>query len=168
MFFKTKDECTDLVSRLDGVRGLPAATPKANSDSQIKILFEHEPAHRMLVLARYVVSWLEPFDWCLLWATEWGVWGSGENWHLYYRLRQSYGDGKELIKAPGHFFLGHEAADLTTFLDIAIRFGWDCHVLTESDRLRCFVSHDGWMAITSPEPLDTIRQAVAGAEFKVK
>jgi hypothetical protein len=27
-----------------------------------------------------------------LWISEYGIWPSTENWHLYYALRQKYGD----------------------------------------------------------------------------
>jgi hypothetical protein len=50
-----------------------------------------------------------------------------QNDHLYYRLRSSYGDNRELNLAPGHLFLGFEGSDLATFLDLAIQFGWGVH-----------------------------------------
>jgi hypothetical protein len=37
----------------------------------------------------------------LVWITEWFIWGSSENWNLYYKLRQSYGDLRLLPEAPG-------------------------------------------------------------------
>ena len=33
-------------------------------------------------------------DPCLLWMEEWGIWD--QNLHLYYRLRQGYGDQRLL------------------------------------------------------------------------
>ena len=39
---------------------------------------------------------LQPRDECLLWVSESDVWRSSENLHLYYRLRQSYGDLRQL------------------------------------------------------------------------
>src|SRR5215467_12367126 len=47
---------------------------------------------------------LQPREACLLWVTDWGIWTSSENWHLYYRLRQSYGEQRLLDEAPGHLF----------------------------------------------------------------
>jgi len=81
----------------------------------------------------------------LVWITEWGIWGSSENWHLYYKLRQSYGDLRLLHEAPGHLFLGHEAEDLTSFLQIAILNGWGGYILTQADYVNAFFSHDEYI-----------------------
>ena len=74
----------------------------------------------------------------LVWITEWGIWGSSENWHLYYKLRRSYGDLRLLHEAPGHLFLGHESEDLTSFLQIAMLNGWGGYILTQADYLNAF------------------------------
>src|SRR2546426_6536841 len=70
-----------------------------------------------------LVRFLEPFDHCLLWVTTWGVWRSSENLHLFYRLRESYGECKQLHDAPGMMFLSYEGTDLTTFVELALIFG---------------------------------------------
>jgi len=67
----------------------------------------------MFYLAHWIGSSLMYRRPALVWITEWGIWGSSENWHLYYTLRQSYGDLRLLHEAPGHLFLGHESEDLT-------------------------------------------------------
>jgi hypothetical protein len=56
---------------------------------------------RLTWLSKFIASYLEPFDECLLWVTLWGVWGSSENLHLFYRLRESYGERRQLAAAPG-------------------------------------------------------------------
>lgn len=81
----------------------------------------------------------------LVWITEWGIWGSSENWHLYYKLRQSYRDLRLLHEAPGHLFLGHESEDLTSFLQIAMLNGWGGYVLTQMDYVNAFFSHDEYI-----------------------
>ncbi len=81
----------------------------------------------------------------LIWITEWGIWGSSENWHLYYRLRQSYGDLRLLHEAPGHLFLGHESEDLTSFLQIAMLNGWGGYILTQANYANAFFSHDEYI-----------------------
>lgn len=78
----------------------------------------------------------------LLLITEWGVWGSSENWHLYYKLRHSYGDHRLLHEAPGHLFLEYETEDLASFLQIAMLNGWGGYVLTEANYTNAFFSHD--------------------------
>jgi hypothetical protein len=81
----------------------------------------------------------------LVWITEWGIWGSSENWHLYYKLRQSYGDLRLVHEAPGHLFLGHESEDLASFLQIAMLNGWGGYILTQADYVNAFFSHDEYI-----------------------
>jgi hypothetical protein len=78
----------------------------------------------------------------LLFITEWGIWSSSENWHLYYKLRQTYGDKRQLHEAPGHLFLEHEAEDLASFLQLSMLNGWGGYVLTEANYVNAFFSHD--------------------------
>jgi hypothetical protein len=47
-----------------------------------------------------------------------------------------------LHEAPGHYFLGYERADLTSFLELALLFGWDVHVLPSPGWFGGFISHD--------------------------
>ena len=63
---------------------------------------------------------MRPYRACLLWFTETDIWPSSTNWHLYYRLRLSYGDHRRVEDAPGHVFLDDEVADLVSFLQIAV------------------------------------------------
>lgn len=81
----------------------------------------------------------------LLWITEWSIWPSSENWHLYYKLRHSYGDLRLLPEAPGHLFLGHESEDLSSFLQIAMLNGWGGYILTQADHVNAFFSHDEYI-----------------------
>ena len=81
----------------------------------------------------------------LLFVTEWGIWPSSENWHLYYKLRQTYGDNRLLLDAPGHLFLEHEAEDLASFLQLSMVNGWGGYILTEADYLNAFFSHDEYI-----------------------
>ena len=94
----------------------------------------------------------------LLWITEWGLWGSSENSHLYYKLRHSYKDQGLLHEAPGHYFLGHEAEDLTTFLQVAMLNGWGGYVLTQAGYVDVFFSHD--------EYIDFFSEATSLAEVR--
>ena len=87
----------------------------------------------------------------LLWITEWGIWPSSENWHLFYRLRQAYGESRLLHEAPGHLFLNSEYEDLATFLQIAILNGWGGYVLTEADYVNVFFSHDEYIDFIAKE-----------------
>ena len=92
---------------------------------------------------------LRPRENCLLWITDWGIWH--ENLHLYYRLRQSYGDNKLIHEAPGHLFLNYESADLISFIQTAIICGWDAHLLSTVGYSRAFISHDEFVEFASDE-----------------
>jgi hypothetical protein len=96
----------------------------------------------------------------LLWVTEWGIWPSSENWHLYYKLRHTYGDHRLLHEAPGHLFLEHEAEDLTSFLQIAMLNGWGGYVLTGMNYVNAFFSHDEYIDFFSERDgnLDEVRR----------
>lgn len=116
-------------------------------------------ANRLVWFCRFVEAELQPRNHCLLWVSGWGVWESSENWHLYYRLRQSYGDHRLLEDAPGHLFLGYETHDLVSFLQIGIAAGWDMHLLPSEGYGRVFISHDGWVefAMTDAKELEKIK-----------
>ena len=81
----------------------------------------------------------------LLWITEWGIWSSSENWHLYDLLRKSHAEHRLLAEAPGHLFLDYETADLASFLQVSIMNGWGGYLLTEAGYLNAFFSHDEYM-----------------------
>jgi hypothetical protein len=102
----------------------------------------------------------------LLWVTEWGIWPSSENWQLYYKLRQTYGDFQLLQDAPGHLFLEYESEDLGTFLQLAMLCGWGGYVLTEANYVNAFFSHDEYLDFftSTPENLSELRPYFAKSE----
>ena len=106
-----------------------------------RIDYPREP-YRAFFIAHWIAT-----EWtyrrpALLWITEWDIWPSSENWHLYYKLRHTYGDLQLLKDAPGHLFLEHEAEDLASFLQLSMLNGWGGYVLTEADYVNAFFSHD--------------------------
>lgn len=100
MKFMTQAECEEWLSGVNRI--LPTA------DETLTKLRYGYPGAAYLVYS--FASWFASnatYRWpALLWITEWGVWPSSENLHLYYRLRQSYGDYRLLNEAPGHSFPG--------------------------------------------------------------
>jgi hypothetical protein len=139
MRFYTKDECEEwLVGR---------GRVKPNAIPEIHRAHVHYPTktHRIFYLAHWIGSSLLYRDDALVWITESGIWGSSENWHLYYKLRQSYGDLRLLHEAPGHLFLGDESEDLTSFLEIAMLNGWGGYILTAANYVNAFFSHDEYI-----------------------
>jgi hypothetical protein len=139
MRFYTKDECEEWLSGLE--RTKPDAIREIH---KAHVRYPTSPS-RILHLAHWIGSSLMYRSPALLWITEWGIWESSENWHLYYKLRQSYGDSRPLREAPGHLFLGHEAEDLTSFLQVAFLNGWGGYVLTQADYVNAFFSHDEYI-----------------------
>ena len=147
MFFKSEQECKALAQRLGFDREVLArAESEPPCPGCIRVLIEDERA-RSVSIATKLASFLGVFTTCLVWVTEYGIWPSSENLHLYYRLRSSYGDLRELRDAPGHHYYWHEIPDLTTLIDLMIQFGWGGHILASSGSL--YLSHDGWARVFS-------------------
>jgi hypothetical protein len=88
----------------------------------------------------------------LLWPTEWGIWGD-EAEPIYYRIRQSYADHRLLHEAPGHLFLTHEREDLATFIQLTILNGWGGFILSHTNYLNAFISHDEYVEFFADEQL---------------
>jgi hypothetical protein len=147
MFFKSEQECKEMAQRLGFDReGLARAEARLPCPGCIRVFIEDDRA-RSFWIATELTSFLGAFATCLVWVTEYGVWPSSENRHLYYRLRSSYGDLRELHDAPGHHYYGHEIHDLITLIDLMIQFGWGGHVLASSSSL--YFSHEGWVRVFS-------------------
>jgi hypothetical protein len=127
MRFYTKDECEEWLRGRDRVR--PDQTAGIAVE---RIGYPPEP-HKFFYFAHWIATSMTYRMPTLLWVTEWSIWPSSENWHLYYRLRQGYGDRTLLHETPGHLFLEHEAEDLASFLQIAMLNGWGGYVLTHAN-----------------------------------
>jgi hypothetical protein len=102
---------------------------------------------QMLWFSRCIDAALQPRQSCLVWVTDWGVFPSNENLHLFYRLRQTYGETRLLHEAPGHLCLNFESAEVVTLVHLGILFGWDLHLIPTSGYARAFVCHDEWVEI---------------------
>jgi hypothetical protein len=101
--------------------------------------------YRLFYFAHWIATSLTCRQPALLWITEWGIWPSSENWHLYYKLRNTLGEQRLLQEAPGHLFLQHETEDLASFLQVAMLNGWGGYVLAEADFVNAFFSHDEYV-----------------------
>lgn len=151
MFFRTEQESRSRA------QDLGIALADAGGESLLKvsagvraIRFNIDGcSHAPIALAKTFVAWLGDFSDCLLWVCEFGIWPSREDLNVYYRLRASYGDLRQLSEASGHLFFTHERSDIGSFLSLAIQFGWGAHVLTGPSWTYMFLSHDGWMLAAS-------------------
>jgi hypothetical protein len=139
MRFYTKDECEEWL------RGRERQKPDAVSDALVERVSYPAKPYQMFFVAHWIARSLTYRQPTLLWITEWGIWPSSENWHLYYKLRHSYGDLRLLQEAPGHLFLEHESEDFASFLQIAMLNGWGGYVLTHADYVNAFFSHDEYI-----------------------
>lgn len=143
----TEDECRTWASNHE----FAITQPRINALRDMPHFEIRIPAQMSSVaFCRAIEDALTPRSSCLLWITEHGVWPSSENWHLYYRLRQSYGDSRQLHEAPGHLFLDYESADFVTLLQMTIASGWDAEILPAlayggAAAARAFVSHDEFL-----------------------
>ena len=118
--------------------------PDVVNDIFVRIQYPSK-SHRVFFVAHRIASLVTHRLPVLLFVTEWGIWPSSENWHLYYKLRQSYSDHRLLQDAPGHLFLEHEMEDLTSFLQLSMLNGWGGYVLSEANYVNAFFSHDEYI-----------------------
>ena len=139
MRFYTKEECEGWLRGRE--RSRPDELPELSVE---RISYPPEP-HKFFYFAHWIATSLTYRMPTLLWVTEWGIWPSTENWHLYYKLRNSYRDRRLLHEAPGHLFLEHEAEDLASFLQMAMLNGWGGYVLTQANYVNAFFSHDEYI-----------------------
>lgn len=102
---------------------------------------------QMLWFSHLIEMALQPRQSCLVWVTGWGIFPSNENFHLFYRFRQAYGDSRLLDEAPGHLCLDYERSEVVTLVHMGILFGWDLHLIATSAYARAFVCHDEWVDI---------------------
>jgi len=149
-------ECEEWLS------GRERKKPDAVPGTLIEQISYPPTAHGICYFARWMASSLTYRQDTLLWITEWGIWGGSENWHLYYKLRQSYSDHRLLHEAPGHLFLDYEAEDLASFLQLAILNGWGGYVLTGANYVNAFFSHDEYIRFFASEEstLAEVREAL--------
>jgi hypothetical protein len=139
MRFYTQSECEDWLR--DRNRQKPETAPEMRVR---RIRYPSEP-YRFFSFSQWISRELTFRMPVLMWITEWGIWSSSENWHLYYKLRQGYGDFRLLHEAPGHLFLEHESEDLASLLQLSMLNGWGGYVLTQADYVNMFFSHDEYI-----------------------
>src|SRR5690348_82007 len=139
MRFYTKHECEDWL------RGREISKPDEVPGLEVETLWYPKKSIPVFALSHWIATALTNRQPVLLWITEWGIWPSSENWHLYYKLRQSYGDHGLLHEAPGHLFLEHESEDLASFLQLSILNGWGGYFLPSRNDVRAFFSHDEYI-----------------------
>jgi hypothetical protein len=139
MHFYTPQECEEWLKGRQ--RTKPDATPGLRHE---RIAYPKEP-HSIYSFARWIAANLTYDQPSLLWITEWGIWPSSENWHLYYKLKEACEDRRQLHESPGHLFQKHESEDLASFLQLSMLNGWGGYLLTHANFVNLFFSHDEYM-----------------------
>ncbi len=95
-------------------------------------------ASKKTVLARTLAScWTGG----LLWITDWGIFPSGENMHLFDAVRASLGVTESLYEAPGHLLGPEERITMECMYDLCLYFYWDAAALDQSGVV-VRISHD--------------------------
>lgn len=160
MRFYTTQECEEWL------RGRKRGTPDKNPSLLRERISYPQEHYRLFYFAHWIATSLTYRQPTLLWLTEWGIWPSSENWHLYHKLRQSYGDMGLLHERPGHLFLQHEAEDLASFLQLSMLNGWGGYVLPQIDYVSAFFSHDEFVDFfaLADANLTSVREALGGTE----
>ena len=169
MRFYTRPECEEWCD----VMGIPMDEHKIPSrEFESRYVLEcpfPKKIEAVLYFCRAIEQALQPRSHCFIWMTETGVWPSSENLHLFYRLRQSYGENRLVSETPGHLCLGFEQADLITLMQLAILFAWDAHAMPVTGYARAFISHDEYVVISSDskEIIKEAKKSLADLKPKV-
>lgn len=126
--------------------------------------------HRFYSIAHWIAANLTYRRPALLWITESEIWPSSENWHLYYKLRQTYADHRLLHEAPGHLCLQHETEDLASLLQLAMLNGWGGYILTEANYANLFFSHDEYIDLftSNQDLIDQFRSILSPGQSSTR
>ena len=121
-------------------------------DRRGKVVFPVPREHaRLLSFGRRLVDLVGNQSELLVIPTDWGIWRSSENWHLYELICQASGGGQSHLKErPTHCFAGNEHDLALDFIYLFLLFSWDFFVFGGRDEDLLFVSHDGFALYYSP------------------
>lgn len=119
----------------------------------------HEAAYRVppdagrkTALARLLVALAEEEGQGLLWITGYSIWPSSENLALFYALRRSLGESRELRVAPCHLFGSSDVEAVECLLDLALYFSWDAVLYAPSGKVLVSLSHDEILELFAKDP----------------
>ena len=134
--------------------------------STLNVDLDDAGGRQIRLLSDVVVDALAPWEESMLWIDAPLQWNR-EALHLYYKVRQAYGDVKLIQEAPVHYFLQHEAPDLLTFLQIGLLNGWRLTLRTRQDYGRADVSRAGNIEVANVDRslLDSLVTRLAAANI---
>lgn len=109
----------------------------------------HETAYKMppdagrkTAIARTLVALADEEEESLLWITGYGIWPSSENQSLFYALRRSMGENRDLRSAPCHLFGTSDLEQVEYLIDLILYFSWDASMYLPSGKVILALSHD--------------------------
>lgn len=154
MWFRTDDECRKWIAGGFSQNERGAVVAKAMEPTAREVVPFRKNREALLYSARVLAdAILSPWGGdmeTLLWVADTTVGASNTDWNVYYRMRRSFGDLRQLHEAPGHVFLDYERGDLVSFMYLGILSGWDFYVVGQANDLSVDVSHDGFFDIYGP------------------
>jgi len=86
-----------------------------------------------------------------IYISGWGVWGSSENFDLFYGYRRSFGETRTVMEAPVHVFQRGEEDAFTSILSMALYFVWDAWVFDSGGKAVVRISHDEWLEVRTDD-----------------
>lgn len=98
---------------------------------------------RIMPFTRLILESVAPKGELLVMPTEWGIWPSSDNWHLYNTLRKSCGGDGSLKEGPCHCFAPSEQDLALDYIYLFLLFSWGFYIFADRKDDLLFVSHDG-------------------------
>lgn len=108
---------------------------------------------RKAALSRTLGSLFAEQQEVLLFVTEYGVWQSAEDWHLFDTYRRGLGINSPIWESPGHVVFIEETDELRTLLLLALYFVWDATVVAGDGSFAVELSHDEVLDVYAYDPV---------------
>lgn len=142
MRFLTRDECQAWIREHHPNSGGSTHLLSQGSSSYLRVDVS-STARSTYYLSKVFVRWLGPFQSCLFWVTEFGIWPSSECPELFRRYRSTFSEARTIGEIPGHLALSDELEPFEVFIALAMQFGWGGFVVTDCGHRFLFLDHDG-------------------------
>ncbi len=123
-----------------GESGLPVFR---SADGLEKFAIPRDAGNRVALVRAEMKRFEEEEEICI-WLDDWGVWQSGQWWHIFERFRLSFGINESLVQRPCHVVQKAELDTAVSIVVFTVLMLADCHVLGSSGRAYTFFSHDEW------------------------
>lgn len=136
------------------------ALPHRNQGAVLYFNLSDVEVPLMRLAADAIVDAVSPWEEAFLWIGAELRWNR-EALHLYYRLRQSYGDHRLVNEAPIHYCLPFEATDLLTFVQVGLLNSWRMELTTRQRYGHARVSMDGDVQLVRDDRDDLLKLAEA-------